>query len=115
MRTAFTSMLAGITLLIVSACTTAPPAREMPEIVSTANTSVDHLKLADLYAQKAANYAAEANMHNRMRQSYIGYSKGQGNSMAAHCTTLQSKLLESAQEARSLEKAHRELAASVSQ
>ena len=110
MRIAFTSIVAGIALLSITACTTAPPTRDIPEVVATANTPTEHAQIADYYAQKAASYDAEASTHKKMATSYSGSSKGQGNAMVSHCNSLQRKFVESAQEARSLEKAHREWA-----
>ncbi len=82
----------------------------MSEVVVTASTVTEHTQIADYYAQKAASYEAEASVHKRMAISYAGSSKGQGNLMAAHCNSLQQKFVDSAKEARNLEKAHRELA-----
>ena len=111
MRTKFRSIVAGIALLSVSACTAVSPARDMPEIVSSVGTASEHVEIADYFAQKAQNYETEARMHQQMRQSYVSSSKGQGNLMAAHCDSLQRNFIDSARLARSLEKAHRELAA----
>ncbi len=110
MRTTFTSVVAGIALLSLTACTTPPPVREMPEVVATASTPAEHTQIADYYGQKAANYEAEAAKHKKMASSYVSSSKGQGNSMASHCNSLQQNFLDSAKQARSLEKAHRDLA-----
>ncbi len=112
MRITFTPLLAGVALLILAACASVPPVSDIPEAIANAKTAADHQRIADYFAQKAANYEAEAKLHEKMPQSYLGprYDFGL---MSSHCRELQKQLNAAAQEARALEQAHRELASST--
>ena len=60
------------------------------------------------------SYEAEAKQHEKMAVSYSGRPRGDAGVWAAHCNNLKTKLKEAAQEARVLEKGHRNLAESLS-
>jgi hypothetical protein len=63
--------------------------------------------------KKAVSYEAEAKQHEKMAASYSGRPRGDAGLWAAHCSNLKTKLKEAAQEARALEKGHRDLAESL--
>lgn len=107
--------LAGVALILsLGACSSSPPAAEIPDFISSASTEADHQRIADYFAKKAASYEAEAHQHEKLAASYMGHPKGDIRLWASHCNALKLKLQEAAQEARVLEKAHRDLAASLS-
>jgi hypothetical protein len=111
MKKQYTIGLAMLALVGLSACTSAPPVSEIPESISTARTPADHQRVAAFFAQKATNYDAEAQLHDKMSKSYLGpYSKGNPESMASHCRSLRDRFIASAKEARELAQAHRQLA-----
>ncbi|MFA7282334.1 MAG: hypothetical protein WC100_19790 [Sterolibacterium sp.] len=113
MRIVLTSVFVGIALLTLAACTTAPPVSEIPATIANAKTAADHQRIADYFAQKAASYEAEAKSHEKMPQSYLGHPRLDFASMSSHCRELQKRLNEAAGEAKALEQAHRDLAASL--
>lgn len=110
MRITLVSGLAGLSLLVLSACTSVAPIGEIPASIANATTAGDHQKIADYFARKAADYEAEADAHERMKRSYSNSPRAYPGSMTAHCTSLKHKFTEAAQEARVLEQAHRQLA-----
>lgn len=109
------AVLASFVLVIASACSSVPPASEIPASIASASTAADHLRIADYFAVKARGYEAEAKFHETMPRSYIGHPRYDFAGMTAHCRELQKQLGAAAREARALEQAHRELAASIKQ
>lgn len=103
----------AVVLIALAGCTSVPPAGLVPETISRAETSAEHLQIADYYSRKAASYDAEAAWHEKMAHSYLGRPKGDPAAMAAHCRSLSLQFTNSAREARALEDAHRQLARSV--
>lgn len=102
------------TLFVLGGCSTVAPVAELPASISNATTPEDHLKIADYFAQKAVAYDAEAQQHDRMAKTYIGpFNRGNPESWASHCRALRDRLAGAALEARELEKAHRQIAAST--
>jgi cytochrome c556 len=116
-----TILLASLALVTLVACTSVPPASEIPASIANATTAADHQRIADHFAQKAASYDAEAVWHERAALSYSseaaptysGRSKRDPSAMIAHCRKLREQFVNSAIDARALEQAHRQLAASV--
>lgn len=100
----------GITLITLEACTTIPPVSDIPAVIANASTPADHRKIADYFAEKAASYDAEVAFHEKMARSYFSHPKGDPSAWIAHCNKLKQKFAEAAQEARALERAHRQLA-----
>lgn len=111
MRIMFSPMVAGIVFL--AACTAIPSASEVPVGIANAKTAADHQRIADYFAQKAASYEIEAKVHEKMPYAYKGRPRYDFASMNAHCKGLQSQLNAAAREAKALEQAHRDLAASI--
>lgn len=107
-----TKGLLSLIPLVLTACTMLP-APDFPDAVANASTAADHRRIADFYSQKASDYEAEAALHGKNANSYGGYPRGPV-SFVSHCRTLQEGFVAAAQEARSLEKAHRQLAAGLS-
>lgn len=105
--------LVGVVLMVLSACSAAPPVSEIPASIANAKTAADHLRIADYFAQKAASYESEAKLHEKMPSAYQGRPKYDFASMNAHCKELQNQLNGAAREAKALEQSHRELAASL--
>lgn len=116
MKRSLGTTLAGVALILtLGACSSTPPVAEMPDFISSASTVTDHQRIADYFAKKAATYDAEAKEHEKLAVSYMGRNKGDTGLWASHCNALAAKLKEAAQEARVLEKAHRDAGASLSQ
>ena len=114
MKCSLGTTLAGAALILaLGACSSTPPVAEMPEFISSASTAADHQRIADYFAKKAAGYEAEAKQHEKMVTAYSGRPKGDVGMWASHCGALKAKLKEAAQEARALEKGHRDLAESL--
>lgn len=113
MRTILTPIAVIILALTVTACSAVPPVGDMPESIAGATTKQDHLRIADYFAKKAASYEAESKLHGKMPQAYMGRPKYDSATMGAHCRALQNQLSAAAQEAKALERAHRELAAAA--
>jgi len=63
--------------------------------------------------RRPLSYEAEAKQHEKMVTAYSGRPKGDVGMWASHCGALKAKLKEAAQEARALEKGHRDLAESL--
>lgn len=101
--------LLSLVPLMLAACTMIP-APDFPDAVASASTAADHRRIADFYGQKASSYEAEAAEHEKNANSYGGYPRGPV-SFVSHCHSLQEGFAAAAKEARSLEKAHRQLAA----
>lgn len=114
MRTSLVMLLPSLVLMSLTACSTVPPVSEIPESIATAKTAADHQRIADYFAQKAASYEAEAKLHEKMPQSYQGRPRYEAFAgMSSHCRELQKQLNAAAREAKALEQAHRDLAASL--
>lgn len=112
MHTRIASVLAGLALLVLAACSSLPPpVGEIPESIANATTAADHQRIADYFAQKAASYEAEAAWHEKMARAYATRPKGDLPSMVNHCRSLQQQFTNAARDARALEQAHRQLAA----
>lgn len=105
-------------LLTLGACSSSPivppPGADIPEFISNASTAADHQRLAGLFSRRASSYEADAKQHERMAVAYAGHPKGDAGIWAAHCSALRVKPTEAAREARTLEKAHRDLAERLS-
>lgn len=114
MRTKLSSSLAGLGLLALAACTAVPPpVSEMPDSIANAMTTAEHQGAADFFARKAASYEAEAVWHEKMSRAYATRPKGDAAAMASHCRSIQAYFNGAAKDARALEQAHRQLAAST--
>ena len=100
---AASSFLARLGLLALAACTAAPPASETPAAIANAKTAADRQRIANYFAKKAANYEAEASLHEKMPYAYQGRPKYDWASMNAHCKELQNQLRAAAYEAKALE------------
>lgn len=113
MRTTLMTVITGIAVITLAACSLVPPVNEIPESIANARTAADHQRIADYFAQKAASYEAESRLHEKMSQSYRRNTvRSETNaSMSAHCRELQRQLNAAALEAKSLEQAHRDLGA----
>lgn len=111
MRVMFVPMVAVVVFL--AACTAIPSANEVPVSIANAKTAADHQRIADYFAQKAASYEIEAKAHEKMPYAYQGRPKYDFASMNAHCKELQNQLNAAVREAKALEQAHRDLAASI--
>ncbi len=113
MRTKIAFALASLALIALTACTSVPSASEIPASIANATTAADHQRIADYFAQKAASYDAEAAWHEKMALSYFNRPKGDLPAMQSHCRQLREKFINAAIDARALEQAHLQLAASA--
>lgn len=113
MRTKF--LFVSLVLTTLSACTSVPPASEIPASIANASTAADHQRIADYFARKAAAYDAEAAWHEKMARTYAGRPRSDYASMASHCHSLRDKFSSAAKEARELEQGHRQMASSAGQ
>ena len=118
-RTRITLGLLGLALLALAACTSVPTvsaADDIPAAIANTKTPADHQAIADFFKQKAASYEADAALHERMSNSYERpsvYGRNSIEASTAHCRMIQHQLRAAAVEAKGLEQAHRELAASL--
>lgn len=104
--------LLSLALLVLTACTAMPLTSEVSDAIANATTAADHQQIANYFSRKAASYEAEANRHEKMANSYGGYPRGPI-SYLSHCRSLQQGFSAAAKDARALEEAHRQLAASA--
>ena len=104
--------LSSLALLVLTACTSVPLSSEISKDIASATTAADHQRIANYFSQKAANYDAEASLHEKMANSYGGYPRGPM-SYISHCRSLQRGFSAAANDARALEQAHRQLADGV--
>lgn len=117
MRTKLATVISGIALLTLAACSSVPQVSGIPEAMVNAKTAADHQRIADYFAQKAASYEAEAALHEKMPQSYQAghprYPRFDFAAMSSHCLVIQKQLSAAARAAKALEQAHRDLGASL--
>ncbi|MBK7766342.1 MAG: hypothetical protein IPI44_09625 [Sulfuritalea sp.] len=115
-----TILLASLALVTLVACTSVPPASEIPASIANATTAADHRQIADHFAQKATSYDAEAvrtkgrpsPLFQRGGSTYSGRSKRDPSAMIAHRRAVE-QFVNLATDARALEQAHRRHYASV--
>lgn len=105
-------ILAGILLLGAAGCASvAPKPDDIPANIATATSPADHQRIADYFTKKAAEYEAEAALHDRLSRTYISRPKGDPGSMASHCRALREQFTAAAKGARALADEHRMTAA----
>ena len=91
--------------------------RQVKELVATAKTPADHLKLSKHFTALAAKYEAQANEHAAEAQAYrknptfTDSKNPNGPGTAAHCDRFAELTLQAAKEARELASAHEHMAA----
>ena len=91
--------------------------KQVQELVATANTPADHLKLSKHFAALAAKYEADANEHEAEAQAYhknptfMESKNPSGPGTAAHCERFAELARQAAKEARDLASAHEHMAA----
>ena len=75
--------ISGMFLVGLVGCNTmvGPTANDIPASIATATTSSEHLKIADHFTRKAAEYEAAAVQHEMMARSYTNRPKGEFGSM----------------------------------
>ena len=115
-RTALSLGILSLALLALTACTSVPSVPsigDIPAAIANAKTPADHQAIADFFKQKAANYEADAALHERMPNSYGKQPIYTIQTLNVHCRMIQHQLRAAAVEAKGLEQAHRELAASL--
>ena len=115
-----------IALAVSAGAATAAQARKSPdlltskqvkELVATAKTAADHLKLAKHFTALAARYEAQANEHAAEAQAYrknptfMESKNPSGPGTAAHCDRFAELTRQAAKEARELASAHERMAA----
>lgn len=111
-------ILIGLASLgLLAGCTTAPTLTDIPAALASAKTPEDHQRLAAFFEDKAKSYDAEAVQHDRWADQYLagagtGGRADRGSAMAAHCRQLPDQFRQSAEQARVLASAHREIARS---
>ena len=91
--------------------------KQVKELVATAKTPADHLKLSKHFTALAAKYEAQANEHAaeaqayRKNPSFMESKNPSGPGTAAHCDRFAELTLQAAKEARELASAHEHMAA----
>ena len=91
--------------------------KQVKELVATAKTPADHLKLSKHFTALAAKYEAQANEHAAEAQAYrknptfMDSKNPGGPGTAAHCDRFAELTLQAAKEARELASAHEHMAA----
>jgi hypothetical protein len=89
--------------------------KQVKELVATANTPADHVKLQKHFLAVAAKYDAEATEHADLAQAYrkppVGrLMPGSAAKRAEHCDRLSRSIREAAKEARELASEHEQMA-----
>jgi hypothetical protein len=113
MKRSLGTTLAGAALILaLGACSSTPRCRDARVHLQRVDGSGPSAHCG-LLREKAAGYEAEAKQHEKMVTAYSGRPKGDVGMWASHCGALKAKLKEAAQEARALEKGHRDLAESL--
>ena len=88
------------------------PAKQVQELIATAKTPADHMKLGKHFAAEAARYTADANRHAAMAAGYRGANqRGNLEAAASHCDRLAQQIRDAATAAREMGKYHEGLAA----
>jgi hypothetical protein len=85
-------------------------AKQAQDLVASANTPADHLKLSKHFTAEAASYTAESNLHAAMAAGYKGNTRPGMSSQAVHCDRLAQQTKEAAAAARELATHHQQLA-----
>jgi len=91
--------------------------KQVKELVATAKTPADHLKLSKHFTALAAKYEAQANEHAAEAQAYrknptfMESKNPSGPGTAAHCDRFAELTRQAAKEARELASAHEHMAA----
>lgn len=106
-------ILGALALAMLAACSSIPFNSDIPESIAGASTPVEHQRIADYFAKKAADYRAEAALHRKMAFSYGNRAKGDSTHLFAHCSSLANQFEKVAAEAQQLAAAHIELASSI--
>ena len=90
--------------------------KQVKELVATATTPADHLKLSKHFTALAAKYEAQANEHAAEAQAYrknptfMESKNPSGPGTAAHCDRFAELTRQAAKEARELASAHEHMA-----
>ena len=87
-------------------------AKQAQELVASAKTPADHVKLGKHFAAEAARYTVDANSHVGMAAGYRGNPRPGLSSAADHCDRLIQQMREAAAAARALATYHEQLAKS---
>ena len=91
--------------------------KQVKELVATAKTPADHLKLSKHFTALAVKYEDQANEHTAEAQAYrknptfMESKNPSGPGTAAHCDRFAELTLQAAKEARELASAHEHMAA----
>ncbi len=86
-------------------------AKQAQELVESAKTPADHMKLSKHFAAEAASYTADTNRHAAMAAGYRGNPRPGISSAAIHCDRLVQQTRDAATAARELSTYHEQLAA----
>ena len=85
-------------------------AKQVEDLVASAKTPADHMKLSKHFAAEAASYTADANLHTAMAAGYRGNPRPGMSSEAVHCSRLAQQTKEAAAAARELAAHHEQMA-----
>lgn len=84
--------------------------QEVKQLIKTAKTPEDHMKLAHYYQYEADKFKSEAEEHKEMSAEYAGRPLPKGYPMSEHCNDLSGYLTRAAQKAEKLASMHEEMA-----
>ena len=91
---------------------------ELKHLIANAETKADHERIAQYFDAEATKYEADAKEHEEEAKDYAAHPSNPANGkdtvystdMQNHCSGIEVKLNEAAQEARALATGHREMA-----
>jgi hypothetical protein len=84
--------------------------QQVKELIKTANTPEEHMKLGQYYRYEADKFKSEAQEHKEMSAEYAGRPLPKGYPMSEHCNDLSGYLTRAAQKAERLASMHEEMA-----
>jgi hypothetical protein len=101
-----------LTLLTISACSTAQPKPNIEHMLATAQTASDHEAVANYYESEAADAKAKYEEHKDTAAQYVHNAKL--GSLARHCGSLAQDFKGAEQDASVLAEQHRQIAREIS-
>lgn len=84
--------------------------QEVKQLIKTAKTPEDHMKLAHYYQYEADKFKSEAEEHKEMSAEYAGRPLPKGYPMSEHCNDLSGYLTRASEKAERLAAMHEEMA-----
>ena len=105
----------GVSSSSMRAADTAAPLtkQQVKELIKTAKTPEEHMKLAQYYRYEADKFKSEAQEHKEMSAEYAGRPFPKGRPMSEHCNDVSGYLTRAAEKAERMATMHEEMAKSA--